>query len=295
MKLENNLYTKNITSSHSQRVEERGLSLRKKTLLLIFIALAFLSFIFIKGSMINDDTLAVDFANKLKAPSLDHLFGTDASGRDMALRTIKGLSNSIYIGIIGSLSSLLIASIFSLTLSLGNKSIDKMVNFIIDIFLSIPHMMLLILISVSTGRGAKGVILGIALTHWTSLTRLLRGEILELKNENYIKISKTLGKSKVFIFIHHILPHIAGQMVVGLILLFPHAILHESAISFLGFGLSLSTPSIGIILSESMKYLLQGHWYLAFFPGLLLCLVVYAINLLGENLGRLLDPYSYHR
>ncbi|EEI86407.1 ABC transporter, permease protein [Anaerococcus lactolyticus ATCC 51172] len=295
MKLENNLYTKNITRSHSQRVEERGLSLRKKTLLLIFIALAFLSFIFIKGSMINDDTLAVDFANKLKAPSLDHLFGTDASGRDMALRTIKGLSNSIYIGIIGSLSSLLIASIFSLTLSLGNKSIDKMVNFIIDIFLSIPHMMLLILISVSTGRGAKGVILGIALTHWTSLTRLLRGEILELKNENYIKISKTLGKSKVFIFIHHILPHIAGQMIVGLILLFPHAILHESAISFLGFGLSLSTPSIGIILSESMKYLLQGHWYLAFFPGLLLCLVVYAINLLGENLGRLLDPYSYHR
>lgn len=295
MKLENNLYTKNITRSYSQRVEEKGLSLRKKTLLLIFIALAFLSFIFIKGSMINDDTLAVDFANKLKAPSLDHLFGTDASGRDMALRTIKGLSNSIYIGIIGSLSSLLIASIFSLTLSLGNKSIDKMVNFIIDIFLSIPHMMLLILISVSTGRGAKGVILGIALTHWTSLTRLLRGEILELKNENYIKISKTLGKSKVFIFIHHILPHIAGQMIVGLILLFPHAILHESAISFLGFGLSLSTPSIGIILSESMKYLLQGHWYLAFFPGLLLCLVVYAINLLGENLGRLLDPYSYHR
>ncbi|KGF03693.1 peptide ABC transporter permease [Anaerococcus lactolyticus S7-1-13] len=284
-----------MTRSYSQRVEEKGLSLRKKTLLLIFIALAFLSFIFIKGSMINDDTLAVDFANKLKAPSLEHLFGTDASGRDMALRTIKGLSNSIYIGIIGSLSSLLIASIFSLTLSLGNKNIDKMVNFIIDIFLSIPHMMLLILISVSTGRGAKGVILGIALTHWTSLTRLLRGEILELKNENYIKISKTLGKSKVFIFIHHILPHIAGQMIVGLILLFPHAILHESAISFLGFGLSLSTPSIGIILSESMKYLLQGHWYLAFFPGLLLCLVVYAINLLGENLGRLLDPYSYHR
>lgn len=276
-------------------IEERGFSLRKKTLLLIFISLAFLSFIFIKGSLINDKTLAADFANKLKAPSLSHIFGTDASGRDMALRTIKGLANSIYIGIVGSLSSLLIASIFSLILSLGNKNLDKMVNFIIDIFLSIPHMMLLILISVSTGRGAQGVILGIALTHWTSLTRLLRGEILELKNENYIKISKALGKSKLFIFIHHILPHIAGQMIVGLILLFPHAILHESAISFLGFGLSLSTPSIGIILSESMKYLLQGHWYLAFFPGLLLCLVVYAINLLGENLGRLLDPYSYHR
>lgn len=295
MKLKNNVYTKNLVKSNSELVEEKGLSLRKKTILIIFISLLFLSFIYIRGSMIYDNDLAVDFANKLQAPSGKHIFGTDANGRDMALRTIKGLSNSLAIGIIGSLSSLLIAWIFSLLLSVGSKKIDKLVNFIIDIFLSIPHMMLLILISVATGRGATGVVLGIALTHWTGLTRLLRGEILELKNENYIKISKTLGKSKLYIFINHILPHIVGQMIVGLILLFPHAILHESAISFLGFGLSLSTPSIGIILSESMKYLIQGHWYLAFFPGFLLCLVVYAINLLGENLSNLIDPYSYHR
>lgn len=295
MKLKNNVYTKNLVKSNSELVEEKGLSLRKKTILIIFISLLFLSFIYIRGSMIYDNDLAVDFANKLQAPSGKHIFGTDANGRDMALRTIKGLSNSLAIGIIGSLSSLLIAWIFSLLLSVGSKKIDKLVNFIIDIFLSIPHMMLLILISAATGRGATGVVLGIALTHWTGLTRLLRGEILELKNENYIKISKTLGKSKLYIFINHILPHIVGQMIVGLILLFPHAILHESAISFLGFGLSLSTPSIGIILSESMKYLIQGHWYLAFFPGLLLCLVVYAINLLGENLSNLIDPYSYHR
>ena len=295
MKLESNLYTKNLVKSNSELIEEKGLSLRKKTILLIFISLLFLSFIYIRGAMIDDKDLGVDFANKLQGPSAAHIFGTDANGRDMALRTIKGLSNSLTIGMIGSLSSLLIALIFSLLLTVGSKRIDKLVNFIIDIFLSIPHMMFLILISVATGRGQMGVILGIALTHWTGLTRLLRGEILELKNENYIKISRALGKSKLYIFINHILPHIGGQMIVGLILLFPHAILHESAISFLGFGLSLSTPSIGIILSESMKYLLQGHWYLAFFPGLLLCLVVYAINLLGENLGNLIDPYSYHR
>ena len=295
MKLENNLYTKNLVKSNSELIEEKGLSLRKKTILVIFISLLFLSYIYIRGAMINDDDLAVDFANKLQGPSAAHIFGTDANGRDMALRTIKGLSNSLTIGMVGSLSSLLIASIFSLLLSVGGKKTDKLVNFIIDIFLSIPHMMFLILISVATGRGQAGVILGIALTHWTGLTRLLRGEILELKNENYIKISRAMGKSKLFIFRNHILPHIGGQMIVGLILLFPHAILHESAISFLGFGLSLSTPSIGIILSESMKYLIQGHWYLAFFPGLLLCLVVYATNLLGENLGNLIDPYSYHR
>lgn len=295
MKLENNLYTKNLVKSNSELVEEKGLSLRKKTILIILICLVFLSFIYIRGAMLNDNDLAASFANKLQAPSKIHIFGTDANGRDMALRTIKGLSNSLTIGMIGSFSSLLIALVFSLLLTVGSKRIDKAVNFLIDIFLSIPHMMLLILISVATGRGAGGVVLGIALTHWTGLTRLLRGEILELKNENYIKISRTMGKSKLYIFTNHILPHIAGQMIVGLILLFPHAILHESAISFLGFGLSLSTPSIGIILSESMKYLLQGHWYLAFFPGLLLCLVVYAINLLGENLGNLIDPYSYHR
>ncbi|WP_311538199.1 ABC transporter permease [uncultured Anaerococcus sp.] len=276
-------------------IKKSSMSLRKKTLIGIGLAIAFVAFIFIRGAMINENDLAIDFANKLQGPSLSHIFGTDQTGRDMYLRTIKGLATSIKIGFLGSLSALLVASVFALFLSFGNKYLDKVINFIIDLSLSIPHMMVLILVAIAAGRGLRGVILGIGLTHWTGLTRLLRGEILALKDENYIKISRAMGKSRLYIFKNHILPEIFPQMLVGLILLFPHAILHESAISFLGFGLSLSSPSIGIILSESMKYLIGGSWHLAFFPGLLLCFLVFAINRLGEDIKHLLDPYSYHR
>lgn len=273
----------------------KKLSLRSRTLISLAILLVFLGLILLAGILIDDSDLAVDFKNKLAGPSMAHIFGTDANGRDMFLRTLKGLSRSLGIGVIGSLSSLIIALLLSLALTVGNEKVDRLINFIIDIFLSIPHMMVLILIAVAAGRGSKGVIIGIALTHWTSLTRLLRAEILELKGENYIRISRALGKSKVFIFRAHILPAIAGQVLVGLILLFPHAILHESGISFLGFGLSPSSPSIGIILSESMRYLLQGHWHLAFPPGLLLFALVFAINQVGEKISYLIDPKAYHR
>ena len=165
------------------------MSLRKKTLIEIGLAILFVAFIFIRGAMINEGDLSIDFANKLQGPSLSHIFGTDQTGRDMYLRTIKGLATSIQIGFLGSLSALLVASVFALFLSFGNKYLDKVINFIIDLSLSIPHMMVLILVAIAAGRGLRGVILGIGLTHWTGLTRLLRGEILALKDENYIKIS----------------------------------------------------------------------------------------------------------
>ena len=93
---------------------------------------------------------------------------------------------------------------------------------------------------------------------------------------------------------HHILPHMIPQFVIGLILMFPHAIMHESSLTFLGFGLSPEQPAIGIILSESMKYISTGMWWLAFFPGLMLVIVVLLFDRLGENLKKIVDPYSAH-
>ena len=160
--------------------------------------------------------------------------------------------------------------------------------------MGIPHMLLLILICVACGRGLKGVILGVALTHWTSLARLIRGEVLQLKEQIYIKTSRKLGKSNLYIAMKHMAPHLLPQFIVGLVLLFPHAILHESSITFLGFGLSNEQPAIGIILSEAMKYLITGKWWLALFPGIMLVITVVCFYTTGENLRRLLDPASAH-
>ena len=135
---------------------------------------------------------------------------------------------------------------------------------------------------------------GISLTHWPSLARLIRGEVLQLKESQYVKISSKLGMSRFKIACTHMLPHLLPQFLTGLILMFPHAILHEASITFLGFGLSPEEPAIGIILSESMKYLAMGKWWLALFPGLLLTAVVLMFHYAGQTICRMAAPGSVH-
>ena len=167
---------------------------------------------------------------------------------------------------------------------------DSLVAWLIDVFLSIPHILLIILISISLGGGALGVMIGVAFTHWTSLARVLRAEIKRIKTSEFVTISERLGKSKFFIARKQIFPLVFSQVIVGTILIFPHAIMHEASVTFLGFGLSPHEPAIGIILSESMSYLAMGAWWLAFFPGLALLIVVLLFDIIGDNLKRLLDP-----
>ena len=137
----------------------------------------------------------------------------------------------------------------------------------------------------------KGLLVGIAATHWCSLARLIRGEVLQLRTQQYVAVSRKLGKSGGWILVHHLLPHLAPQFFTGLILLFPHAVLHEASVSFLGFGLSPEQPAIGIILSESMRYLSAGMWWPAVLPGLMLVLIVLLVDRLGEHLKMIMDPF----
>ena len=130
------------------------------------------------------------------------------------------------------------------------------------------------------------------LTHWPSLTRVIRGEILQLKEAQYIKIAAKMGQKPWQIAVKHMIPHVFPQFLVGLVLLFPHAIIHEASVTFLGFGLSPEDAAIGMILAESMSYLSIGMWWLAFFPGLALLGVVALFNLAGGCLRKLLDPHS---
>lgn len=277
-----------------QKRSRFSLNVRQRTLLLIGLSAALLVAMIIGGLLIPADQIKIDFALKNKAPSIRHIFGTDWLGRDMFFRTLKGLTFSLAVGILAAFSSTVIALLFSLLAS-WNKAMDYFVTWLIDLFLSVPHLVTLLLISFAFGGGFKGVVIGLALTHWPSLTRLLRAEIWQLGQAEYVGISKRLGKSKLWVARHHFLPHLMPQLVVGFILLFPHAILHEAAITFLGFGLSTETPAIGIILSESMRYLSTGAWWLAFFPGLSLLCMVGMFDLLGRSVGKLTDPFGGQR
>jgi len=247
--------------------------------------------IMVFGSLITDEMLSVNFSEKNQLPSFKHPFGTDWLGRDMFLRTVKGLQKSIVIGFIASFFSSIIALTIGGLAGTMPKWVDDILRIAIDLVLGIPHLILIILISVLVGRGMKGLIIGITLTHWPSLARIVRSEVMQVRNEQYVLISKKIGKSNWYIFVNHMIPIVFPQYIVGLVLTFPHAILHEASVTFLGFGLSPETPAIGIILSESMRYLVSGSWHLAFFPGLALVLLVLLVNKLAENISLLLNPH----
>lgn len=267
---------------------------RKRVLFGIGFSLVFLAAVCIAGVTCTELARVTDFSRKNIAPGIPYLFGTDWLGRDMLMRTLKGMSLSIFIGMLSAVISAVLALIMGVASATMGKKVDGMITWLIDLIMGIPHMLLLILISVAMGKGLKGVVIGVAFTHWTSLARLIRAEVMQLKESPYIKIAEKLGKSKWYIARKHMLPHLVPQFIVGLVLIFPHAILHESSITFLGFGLSTEQPAIGIILSEAMKYLVTGKWWLALFPGIFLVLTVVLFYVLGESLRKLIDPGSVH-
>lgn len=276
-----------MTYGNKKRINQR-----KMTLIIFVAAVTFLLAVAVGGIFCGEAAQETDFSRKNMMPGFQYLFGTDWLGRDMFVRTIKGLSMSILIGVCAASVSALFALVLGVAAATLGKKVDAVITWFIDLIMGIPHMLLLILICVALGKGLTGVIVGVALTHWTSLARVIRAEVMQLKESQYIKIAEKLGHSKLKIAVKHMLPHLVPQFLVGLILLFPHAILHESSITFLGFGLSNEQPAIGIILSESMKYLVTGKWWLALFPGAMLVLTVVLFDVAGESLRKIIDPAS---
>lgn len=274
--------------------KRKNFNRRQRVLFGLGFSLLFLIAVCAAGVWCTESARVTDFSRKNIAPGIPYLFGTDWLGRDMMARTLKGMSLSILIGVLSAAISAVVALVLGIASATMGRRVDGLITWSIDLLMGIPHMLLLLLISVAFGRGLKGIVIGVAFTHWTSLARLIRAEVIQLKESPYIKIAGKLGKSKWYIAKKHMLPHLVPQFVVGLILIFPHAILHESSITFLGFGLSAEQPAIGIILSESMKYLVTGKWWLALFPGLFLVLTVVLFYVAGEALRKLTDPGSAH-
>ncbi|MGH8906978.1 MAG: ABC transporter permease [Egibacteraceae bacterium] len=267
---------------------------RRRTLAQIGMAAAVLVVIIVAGTAMAPAAGLTDLAARRLPPSLAHPFGTDWLGRDMLARTLVGLRLSLAVGTIAASVSAVLALVLGAAAGALGRWADTAVSWLVDLFLALPHLVLLILIAFAAGRGARGVIIAVAVTHWPSLTRLLRGEARRVAASDYVAAAHRLGRGGWWIARRHLGRHLMPQFTVGLVLLFPHAILHEAALSFLGLGLSPHAPAIGIILSDAMRYLSAGAWWLALFPGLALLFAVKCVDVIGENLRALLDPRSVH-
>lgn len=267
-----------------------GMSVRQRQLIFAVIAGCFIFGILVWGTTMPESAYAVDYGQKNLVPSAAHPFGTDHMGRDMLLRSVKGMSISLQIGIAAAFVSSCIALVLgTLSAAFGGK-VDQFVLWLVDLCMGVPHILLILMISVMMGGGIMGVSVGVIVTHWPRLTRIIRAEVMQLRTQPYILAARRYGYSWMTVARRHFVPHVLPQYIIGLVLLFPHAIMHEAGISFLGYGLPLDMPAIGIILSESMRYLALGMWWLAFFPGFLLLLVVLIFDRLGAALRDLFDP-----
>jgi len=263
---------------------------RLKNLILMLISAMIILILVVISLHLDRGGLATDIIKRNMAPSSEHIMGTDILGRDMLTRIIIGLYVSLKIGVLAAVFSSLIALTLGIISGTVGKVADAVITALVDMFMSVPHIILLILIAFSAGGGVKGVIIAVALSHWPRMTRIIRAEIMQVRSSYFVQISYKLGRSRLWVAINHMAGFVINQFVVGMILLFPHAILHSAGLTFLGFGLDPHYPSIGILLSESMRNISTGFWWLAVFPGLALIVIVILINLFGSSLRNILDP-----
>lgn len=227
---------------------------------------------------------------KYMAPSLEYPMGTDSSSRDVLSRVLFGGRLSLLVALFATLVSVTVGTAYGAVAGYSRGFIATVLERILDALLSIPRLLLLLAIfAVWRGVRMPVFIIVIGLTGWYGLARLVRGQVLALKRQDFVASARALGASDTRILIRHILPNVATQVVVAATLGLGHVIVLEAGLSFLGVGLPVPTASWGNMIQEG-SYQMASHWWISFFPGMAMVLTVMAFNVLGDALLRALGP-----
>ncbi|MEE1742511.1 ABC transporter permease [Streptomyces sp. BE147] len=223
------------------------------------------------------DQQAVDLSAKLRPPSLAHPFGTDDVGRDLLLRCVYGLRVSLLVGLVAALTATVIGTaVGALAAAFGGWT-DRIVMRLVDTFSSVPHLLLGIFVVAMFRPGVWPVIVSVAVTHWLSTARIVRSEVLSLRSRPFIDAAVSGGASRGRVIVRHLLPGVLPQAGLAAVLMVPHAMWHESALSFLGLGLPAHQASLGNLVQSARGSLLAGDWWPTLFPGLFLIIPTLAL------------------
>jgi peptide/nickel transport system permease protein len=221
--------------------------------------------------------------------SPDHLLGTDANGRDVLVRAAYGGRISLAVAFLASAALLAIGGIVGAVSGYFGGFVDAVLMRVVDVLLCIPGLPILILVFTIYKPGPYGLALFIAALGWAGGARLIRGEVLSLRARDYVEAARVLGAPSSRIIFQHILPNVFPLLIVSLSLALPGLILLEAALSFLGFGVQIPTPSWGNMLENAREYFTRS-WPNVFIPGFLIFLTVLSISLVGNGLRDALDP-----
>ena len=239
------------------------------------------------------DPNLMNMADRLQAPGSSHIFGTDEMGRDVLSRVFYGARISIVVGVsIVMIAALIGCTIGSVSGYAGGR-VDRLIMAATDMVLSFPSMVLALALTAALGPGLFNTMLAVCIVRIPLYIRLMRGQVLQLKREPYVKAALTFGASPFWILIHHIVPNCLSPLLVQMTLGIGDAILIASSMSFIGLGAQPPLPEWGAMISTARVYAIDQWWYAAF-PGLFILITVMGFNLLGDGVRDILDPRSNH-
>lgn len=230
-----------------------------------------------------------DLPNANQPPSAEHWFGTDDLGRDVFVRTWKGAQVSLFVGIAAALIDLIIGVVYGGIMGYYGGKVDEVMNRFAEILYAIPYLLVVILLLVVMEPSLTTIIIAMSITGWINMAWIVRGQMMQLKNQEYAMASKSLGAGAMRIIFRHLIPNAMGPILVTLTLSVPGAIFTEAFLSFLGLGVQSPVASWGTMIDDGISGLTVYPWRI-FFPALFLSLTMFAFNVFGDGLRDAFDP-----
>ncbi|KNE21551.1 ABC transporter permease [Virgibacillus pantothenticus] len=231
-----------------------------------------------------------DLPNQYQPPSQEHWFGTDNGGRDVFTRTWYGARISLFVGLMAALIDFTIGIIYGGLSGYKGGRTDHIMMRIIEVLYGLPYLLVVILLLVVLGPSLSTIILALTVTGWVGMARIVRGQVLQIKNYEFVLASKSFGAKTSRIIRKNLLPNTMGPIIVQMTLTVPSAIFAEAFLSFLGLGIQAPFASWGVMANDSLGSILSGHWWTLFFPAFFISFTMFAFNVLGDGLQDALDP-----
>ncbi|HLR81367.1 MAG TPA: ABC transporter permease [Bacillota bacterium] len=264
---------------------------KNKMAMLGLIFLVLLAVMAILGPIISPyDVNRQDLPNQYQPPSLEHWFGTDAAGRDVFTRTWYGARISLFVGLMAALIDVTIGIVYGGISGYKGGRIDQIMMRIIEILYGLPYLLVVILLLVVLGPSLTTIIIALTVTGWVGMARIVRGQVLQLKNYEFVLASQSFGANTSRIIRKNLLPNTMGPIIVQMTLTVPTAIFAEAFLSFIGLGIQAPYASWGVMANDSLSAILSGHWWTLFFPAFFISFTMFAFNVLGDGLQDALDP-----
>ena len=228
-------------------------------------------------------------SERLLSPSLKHWWGTDQYGRDIFTRCVYGCRVSLSVGIISQLIATIIGYFMGVTAGYVGGKTDDTISFVMQVFSSFPFLLFAMALMYALGPGITNLYISLGLLSWASTAKLIRGQVMQLKGQEYIQACKVDGGSTLRIILKHLFPNCIPMLIVSITLGIPGAILSEASLSYLGLGVPSPKPSWGSMIAESQDFI-RSNTYYSLFPGLCIIVTVMAFNMMGDGLRDALDP-----